>query len=368
MKASFILVAAFSLLIAYSFAYTFALFAQEIAIDTAADYTFGQELRFQINIVNGAEVEKITLSMRPESSNNLYVIDVPFEPGNLISTTYTIAVDEVSLLPYSQLKYSLEILTATELYQTAEDTIVYEDDRFDWQQMSRDGLTAHWTGSGPFLGQDVVLVGSEALASLSEVLPLEHISPIHIYVYSSSADLRAGLRLAGLSEASSQPELGVILVTAVNPQSAAADLGQSLPYEMARLLLYRVSGTQYENIPWWLTEGLATLVQAQPHPRYSQLIDDAIRTADTIPVQQLCQRTERAGDRELLASAQSHALVNYLLERYGREKFIDLVTAYIQGDDCEMGLGRVLDKSIEELEEDWLNAQQPSSAVSSFIS
>jgi len=347
------------------------LFAQDVdfILDSAAEYSFGQELRFFVNIENAAEVEKITLSLRPELSKNLYVIDVPFEQGDTISTTYKIDVKEIQLQPYSQVNYFLEIHTSDGLHKMPDEVLEYEDDRFVWQQMARDGVTAHWTGSGPFFGQDVLSVANDALTKLVNVLPLERMNPIDIYVYPSSADLRAGLRLAGQSgEATSPADLDVILVTAVNPQSALADLGQSLPYELTQLLLYRASGAKYEDIPWWLTEGLATSAQVQPHPRYTQLLDDAIRSRQTIPIDQLCLETERVGDRDLLASAQSNSLVNYLLQRYGEAAVVDLVTTYVQGDDCEIGVNRVFGTSLAELDKAWLEVQQPPSAVSTFFS
>jgi hypothetical protein len=235
--------------------------------------------------------------------------------------------------------------------------------------MTQEGITAHWTGSGPFLGQDVISIVNEALVKLAKLLPLEHISPFSVYVYPSSADLRAGLRLADLGDDStSHPELGVILVTAVNPQSAVTDLGQSIPYELAQLLLFRVTGDDFNNLPWWITEGLSTIVQAQSNPRYSQLLEEAITSGNTIPIQQLCQKTERVGDRALLASAQSNSLANYVLQRYGDEALRDLVSAYVNGDECETGVRRKIGISLTELEEGWLMGRQQPSAFSQFFS
>jgi len=349
---------------------TYAVSAQEgdFVPKTSVEYAFGQELRFFINARNAADIEKITLSLRPERSNNLYVMDVPFEPGETISATHSIDVSDLNLEPYSHVFYFWELQSSDGIHKTPEEGFDYEDDRFDWQQMTQNGVTAHWTGSGPFFGQDVLTVVNEALARLATLLPLEQISPFGVYVYPSSADLQAGLRLAEVGgEDTSHPELGVILVTAVNPQSAIADLGQSLPYELAQLLLYRTAGERYENLPWWLTEGLAINVQAKPHPRHTQLLDDAIKSAKTIPVWQLCQKTVRIGDRALLASAQSNSLVSFILQRYGDQALADLISTYGLGDDCETGMGRVIGISLDELEKAWLKAQQPSSALSQFF-
>ncbi len=340
----------------------------ELELDSTVEYAFGQELRFYINVTNAADIEKITLSLRPNLSKNLYILDVPFEMGETISVTHKIDVHDINLMPYGQVNYSLEFQTSDGMFKTIEEDFSYEDDRFGWQQMTRKGITAHWTGGGPDFGQDVLNLVDGALTNLANVLPLEQINPFNVYVYPSSADLRSGLRLAGIGgEDSSHPELGVILATAVNPQSAITELGQSLPYELTKLLLYRVSGERFEYIPWWLAEGLATSVQVTPHPRYQQLLDDAIVTGETIPIHQLCQKTERISDRDLLASAQSSSLVNFIIQRYGNETIVDLISAYVIGDNCEAGVKHVMDMSLIELDNAWLNSQKKPSAMSQFF-
>lgn len=359
--------AKFSFLIFLLFCCPTLVFGQEGEFDlqSSIEYAFGQELRFSIDLQNAAKIEKITLSIRPELASNVYVKNVPFEPGETISVTHSISVNEINLKPYSQVNYFWEIQTNEGKFKIPQESFAYDDDRFEWQRMTQDGITAYWTGAGPFLGQDVLTIVNEALAKLANLLPLEQISPFSIYVYPSSADLRAGLRLADLEDDStSHPELGVILVTAVNPQSAVADLSQSVPYELSQLLLYRATANDFNNLPWWITEGLSTIVQTQTNPRYAQLLEEAINSSDTIPVQQLCRKTERVGERALLASAQSNSFVNYVLQRFGEEALRDLVSAYVLGDECETGVSRALGISLLELEEGWLDAQQQPSIFS----
>ena len=341
----------------------------EIDVEYSVEYAFGQELRFLVDIKNATGVEKLTLSIHPEFSDKVYLINIPFDKGESVSVVHSLNVKDVNLRPYSKVYYFWEIQTAEGKKTYPEEEFEYEDDRFVWQAMTREGVTAHWTGSGPFFGQDVLSIVIESLDSLASILPLEEISPFSIYVYPSSADLRAGLRLAGLAgESTSHPELGVILVTAVNPQTALADLGQSLPYEITQLLLFRTTGEHFNNFPWWLIEGLATTVQLQSHPRYTQLLDEAVKSGTLIPILQLCQKTERIGDRNLLASAQSNSLIGFIKHRYGEKALADLVAAYVLGDECEIGVRRVIGISLLQLEDEWVKSLEPESSFSRLIS
>ncbi len=341
---------------------------QELEFESSVEYAFGQELRFFLSIPGASDVDKITLNVRPRLAELNNKFEVPFEPGDIISVTYTVPVDTVALSPFRQVNYYWEVNEGDRLYLTDEEVFNYEDDRFVWQQMTQDAATIHWSGSGPFFGQDVLTVADDALNKLILMLAIDQINPFDIYVYPSSADLRAALRLAGISDASSShPDLGVILVTSVNPQTAITDLGQSLPYELTQLLLYNVSTENFENIPWWLRDGIGTIVQTETNPRFEQLLDDAINSDRTIPLEELCVETERVGDRVLLASAQSKSIVDYILRRYGEQSLSELVTIYIEGDSCDVGIKRIFGITLQELENDWLKSQQDENPFSNFI-
>jgi len=357
-------------MIFFLFGFSAILIAQEEGLNPESDieYTFGQELLFSLNVQNASDVQRITLFIRPELSTDMYVVNVPFEPAETLSVTHPIDVSLVKLLPFSKVTYSWQVETTSGPPTVLEQSFTYEDDRFFWQTMTQGGATAHWTGNGPSFGQDTLNVVNEAVASLTILLSLERISPFDIYVYPSSADLRTGLRRAGLEDDKmTHPELGVILVTAVNPQSALADLSQSIPYELAHLLIFRVAGERYQNVPWWFIEGLGTIIQAEPHPRDEELLDAAIRSGTTIPLKQLCDAPLEKGDAALLAGAQSASLVDYILQRYGAQLLAGLISNYASGSNCQSGIRKTMGMTIEELEVAWLAAQQESSAPVQFL-
>jgi hypothetical protein len=337
-------------------------------LDSSIDYAFGKELRFLLSAENGLEVERIMLFFRPELSTEIYVVDVPFEPGETLSVTHPIDVTMINLKPYSRVTYSWQLETDEESRNIPEQSFLYEDDRFAWQQMTRDGATVHWTDNGPSFGQDALNVTDEALLSLSTVLPLENISPFDIYLYPSLADLRVAVELADLdSEETIHPDLGVILVTAANPESAVFELGQSIPYELAHLLIYQVAGESYEEIPWWLTEGLGTIFQPKPNPRFAQILDEAVQTDATIPLWELCETPVDREDRTMLARAQSLSVVEYIRSRFGDQILAELVRNYAQGSDCQSGVQSTLDMTLDQLEAAWLDVQGiPSAPVQLF--
>lgn len=341
----------------------------EPVVDSSIDVTFGEELRFRLSAEDVSDVERIRLSFRPELSSEQYVVDVPFEPGETISVTYPIDVVRIKLKPFGRLKYSWELETGEASISVPEQSFTYEDDQFSWLQTSREAATVHWTGNGPSFGFDVLNVVDDALADLGSILPLKSIVPFDVYVYPSSAELRAGIEAVGLDgEETTHPDLGVIFVTAVNPQSAVSDLEQSVPYELARLLIYQMDGEHYSDFPWWLSEGLGTIFQTRPNPSYEQVLNEAVQSKSTIPLWQLCMSPEETDVDDMLARAQSAAVVKHIRNRFGDQKLADLVQSYAQGNDCNVGIRQELGTSLDQLDSAWLNAYRARTPMQQFFS
>ncbi len=341
---------------------------RESSLEPSTDYIFGKELRFKLEAENVSNVERVTLSFRPEFSTEKYIVDVPFEAGQTLSVTHKIDIDLINLRPFSSVGYSWQVETDSGSFRTPEQTFDYEDDRFVWQQTSRGATTAHWTGNGPSFGQDVLNVVNESLLSLSTLMLLESINPFDVYVYASAADLREGVERAGISgDETFDPELDVIFVTAVNPQSAVSDLGQSIPYELTRLLVAREASENYETFPWWLLEGIGSAAQSRPNPNFAQMLEKAVVDESAIPLWQLCEPPVGTSQRVMLARAQSLAAVTTIKNRFGDKRLAELVQSYAQGRDCPSGVEDVLGISLDQLQESSLDAYREPPLLMGFL-
>ncbi len=334
-------------------------FAQDgPALRSEADYAFGQVLRFHLELPESADLQQATLFFREQTALETFRADVSFAVG-ANELVYEVDLTQLHLAPYSLVTYWWVLQTEQGEVLSPQQTLAYEDDQYNWQRMDRDGVTAHWTGGSPAFGQTVLDVVSEIMPRLTAVLPLQTLEPFDIYVYPSSADLRAALRLTGLGESEGpQPELGVILVTAVNPQTAQEELRQSLPQAITQLLLYRISGQNYDDFPLWLREGLASTVTITPHPRYDDILETAVREGTTLPFLELCDAFPQENNSHLLAQAQSDDLIRFIKNRHGDQSLSALVNVYRTQADCAAGVRSALQISLADLETAWLSDRQ----------
>ncbi len=333
-----------------------------------AEYQFGQVMRFGLNLADGEGVEKVTLFFRTPDLPSTFTVDLDVGPGSYLAT-HDLDLTSFQLAPFTTVTYWWRKEDLEGNVETVHDkTIDYIDDRFEWNTLKNGNLIVHWSGDEVSIGQAALDVAVEALPGMVAIYGAEPAEAMHIYVYPSVSDLRAALLLAGRDwiGAHAHPELGVILVSAANPRTAAVDLGQSIPHELSHLLMYWATGTGYESTPRWFDEGLASIFEDSPNSNYDALLNEAVSAGTTIPLSVLCRSLPSDADGAVLAYAQSVSFVRALQAEYGNQVLGQMVRALADGADCQSITERAVGISVGDLEQSWLERLQPQSTLTRF--
>jgi hypothetical protein len=335
-------------------------------------YSFGQLLTFRLTAAHITGVETAILFFQAPEFTSTYISPelVVDQLGDGFQLSHPVELSTVQLAPFTTVTYWWQLQTAGgEEIRLPEESFVYADNQFEWHNLAQGNTTVYWTGEEETLGQIALDVVAEARPHLQDFISAPEDLLLSIYIYPTSADLRAALRLTGRDwvGAHAAPELGVILVTAVNIRTAATDLRQSLPHEMLHFYLYQALKGDYQNVPVWLNEGLATLVEITPRPAYGAVLATAVANQTTIPLAQLCTTLPAGDEQTLLAYAQSLSLLQYIQATYGNQKLRDLLTVYADGADCQSGVERILSLTLTELNQAWLRDLQPRSLLAQFL-
>jgi hypothetical protein len=343
--------------------------SQSPQLDSSADPSFGLLVTFRLTGEVDPEIRAVTLFLNSAQFATPLSVAVRFSQNDgQLTAGYDLDPTLALLPPFAKVHYWWELTTAaSQTIKVPEETFIYEDDRFEWRVFSEGDVTVHWTGNDTELGSLAWDIVTDSRQLLDDILPQTAVSPLNLYIYPDTNILRAGLRLAGrdLQNGHIDPDLGVLLVTAVNRNTAAADLRRSIPHGLTHLRLYQLAPTLLW--PVWYAEGIATLAEGDAAAG-QDLLETAVSNDTALSLLTLCTNFPAAESENDLALAQSISLLAYIQAQFGSQALRQLGVVYQSEVGCADGLEQTLDLSLAELNADWLHAQEPQPAWLVFFS
>ncbi len=331
---------------------------------------FGQHIRFHLEVSSVADIRSIVLAYRTADTPGTSVQRLTFEPARQISVDYIHEIAQHYIRPFVEVTYwwTIEDSNQTRLI-TPSQTFVYEDNRFEWQTLSHENVRVHWYRGDLETVQVTLNTALSGLNRARQDIGLEQTAQVlDIYMYATPGDLNVALPLPARSEALTIYETGVIL-TAFAPEAVQLPkIKRVVPHEVTHALIHAATQNDQDRVPAWFAEGLATSLEYAfvPNPEAGQLLAEAVRRHETLPLETLCAGFPVEVEAANLAYAQSASLIDYIRDVYGRQALRDLLAAYADGATCGGGVQRVLGISLERLEYAWLDSLLPHSGWVAF--
>lgn len=326
--------------------------AQEATPRLSYQYTFGQQLTLALHLPQPQEKVKLYLRLS-DGRTRVYTL-----PAHETRVMYERDLRLEPLEPFSRVTAWWEYTDSWGIPQrTTELQFLYVDNRFDWQQLQEGNLIVHWVNGDQSLMLYALDVARKAQNDLERTLqPPPLTEPLRIYVYPSTEDLQAALRLAGREwvVAEAHPAVGAALVAIAPSPTAQQDMEMLIPHELTHVQLYRLVGAEaYPNLPVWFREGLASNFEQRADPAYRLALQQAQQRQAWIPLAEMCKPFSGATDRLTLAYAQSQSVVAYIRQTYGWTGIRLMIEAYQDGLGCSAGVERALGKDLSTLEREW---------------
>jgi hypothetical protein len=322
--------------------------------DVGATVTFGEQITFVATVKASIPIQSISISIFDESQGIRKTEPLNVQPDG--QTEFRLDVRQTTFRPFSTLKWNYQFVfsdgtsTNSEVY-----SVRYADDRFDWQTLESNSLRVSWYDGDASFGQSALDTIRSGLISVSSLVAVDLAQPIEFYIYANANDLRATLGesasewIAGHAD----PTLGVVMVVIEPGAEQNIRMEQRIPHELMHVMLYRAVGAGYRNMPAWLSEGTATLVEIYPNADYDRVLVDAAESGDLIPLSDLCASFPADTGQAFLAYAESRSFTNYLHETYGSSGLLKLASSYADGVDCQRGTELAFGVSLSNLEMRW---------------
>jgi hypothetical protein len=318
------------------------------------EYEFGAELSFQIEFSSSSSLESLTLFIQA-SGVSTFVGAVSFTDEGIGYFVYDLS--QRPLPAFANVSYFYQfVLSDGQTVDSPTYNFTYLDNRFNWQELIEEPFKIFWYEGEIILAQEVLDAAVEGQEKILELLQQPPDSqPITIFIYGSDEDLQSSLNTIGQSWVGghADPARGSVVVALPPAVDQPLEIQRLIPHELTHIYLYRFMGAEYEYLPAWFNEGLASRMEAYSLSEYDLILERASSGNDLIPMAHICQAFPVDPDLALLSYAQADSLVDYLRRQYGLPALQSLIFAYDQGLSCERGVETALGMTLADLEKEW---------------
>ncbi len=332
-----------------------AVIASDVYVDFPERAVFSLEAESNVDIVDAR------LCYRVNRMNYAEVVSegwADFTPANRVETNWMWDMTNASLPPGAEVTYWWMIEDDDgNTVETSPKIVHFDDNRFTWQSLTSSvgeggGMTLFWYSGGDSFARELMDACEEGLTRLTQDIGTYPEGPIKIYVYASAGDLRGAMVY-------SQEWTGGVAFTdfgiiAISISPSQLEWGErALTHELTHLVVHQATFSPYGQLPVWLDEGLATHSEGELDYDLRSSLNRAISEGTLISVRSLCSPFSAYADKARLSYAQSYSLVEYLLNNYGQDKMLDLLTILKQGSTYDEALTEVYGFDIDALDVGW---------------
>lgn len=231
-------------------------------------------------------------------------------------------------------------------------TAVWLDDEHPWQTLSADSLSLHYYGLSQSFAQTMLDAGVEGMRRNQELIGLVSDSPIHIYVYPNYSDMReAVLYEPAWTGGMAFTDFNIIIM-GVSGSNSAWDKNTVI-HEITHLMVGHFAFSCMGIRPSWLEEGLAMYSEGGLDGNMQSLLDQAIRSNNLIPLRSLNGAFSELPNKASLSYSQSYSVVEFLIERHGSQKIIQLLLALRDAKPIDDALREIYGFDTDGLEDEW---------------
>jgi hypothetical protein len=316
---------------------------------------FPNGIQFSILLSSDTEIQEIRLRYRVQPENLTSFARAECTPGSVTTCNAVVGgTTAIYLVPGAELIYAWEASNAAgDRLETAEQTVVYGDDRFRWQSQSLGNITAYFYSGSDRTIQTILETARQTIDEISALLRTEVDFPVKLWVYDTARDLQPAVASGrGLPPGAIG---GVTLGEVAAPDTALVSRDRlaldTVRHELAHIVTRKAGRGHLGGIPTWVNEGISVYAQRELSPDQRGSLETAIRSNRPIPIESLSSRSGDVG----LFYGQSGALVSHLIDKYGKDKFADFFGA-LRDNTLDQALRSVYGFDSLGLENDWRRA------------
>jgi hypothetical protein len=331
-------------------------------VSSSAVVNFPAGITFNISVGSNVNIVDIRLHYivnRIANSRVVSEVYLPFTVAPRVTTQWTWDMRKTGgLPPGSSVDYwwTVSDICGNAL-ETAPSNIQIKDNRYTWSGLTRGKVTLYWYKGNDAFAAELMDAAESALLGLDAGTGAELESPLSLYIYASSADLRGSMIFPQeWTGGVAYTEYGIIAIGIGTGSGEVAWGKRTIAHELTHLVIHQVTLNPYSGIPTWLDEGLAMVSEGVLDAQFISALSSARGKNSFISVRSLASPFSAYADQSILAYAQSREIVKYLIDTYGQSKMFELLNTFAQGSGYDDALNKVYRFDMDGLNAKWLAA------------
>jgi hypothetical protein len=325
-----------------------------VSSDTAIE--FPDELVFTIELKSPSKITDIRLEYSMDMITTVVLtsqVVADFVPAQRVRANARIETKKTGMIPPgTEIEYHWIVEDTEGRYiETEQATVKFEDSRYSWKSLTEDEVTLYWYRGGKTFAQELMRTARETLNLLADDIGARLQREVAIYIYGSNNDLHGAMIFpVEWAGGVAYVQYGIIAI-GISPDRL--DWGKrTVAHELMHLITYQMTCNPYNEIPIWLNEGLATYAEGEMSESEREALAKAIRADELVSVRSLSSSFPASGEVGLYY-AESCSLVEFLIETYDKEKMLQLLDVFKQGESTDDALMDVYGFDIDGLEDAW---------------
>jgi len=322
----------------------------------AAQNEFPDGIRFSLFMISDAEITEVRLRYRilPGGVNASVI---PNCTGGTSCNVLVGSTRDSYMVPGAQVVYSWELSDSSGAQLTTEDqTVTYEDTRFDWLELSEGNLTIYYYFGDEASQRSMLSVAQETIERFEQLERTMIDFPVKVWVYRTAADMAPAVASRrGAGPNNSVRTLGEVGADDTALVSRDTDFLNIVRHELAHVVTNYATEHHLADLPAWISEGLSSYAQNDLLPSEAAALDLAIRRNAVLPITSLGVAARGSAGDVSIFYAQSGSIVTFMVDVLGEERFGDFLDA-LAFDTVDGALMEVYGFDVLGLENEWRKA------------
>ena len=310
--------------------------------------TFSLEAESAVDIVNiSIECQVVRRSLVPEECRSI----VDFKRSNNVTVMSVMSAGGIP--PGTEVRYTWIIEDADgNVVETAPAAVIYNDLRYDWQNITSGQITLFWYEGNESFAQQLMAAAQGALGRLSDEFNASLQQPVTFYIYADATALQGALVDADVwTGGVALPAYNTIMIGIAEDN---LDWGMmAVAHELGHLVIGQIVYGPFGTLPTWLNEGIAMNAEGELTSDFQDRLNTSISGNTLFSVRSIASTFPADSSEAKLCYAESYSVVRFLTDNYSSAKLLALLDAFKQGSTDDEALKQVYGFDTDGLNEAW---------------